>query len=386
MGEGQGSMELVAGTQGGGVRFEVSSGLDDSLRSEWVALEARAEAPFFLSWHWIGTWLEVYQPNVEVLRAFKGSQLIGIALFTRFDVERHWGLLRSRTLRLHQTGDAREDQIWIEYNGLLVDRHHRDGVHRLVLDYLLRAVPDWDELIVGAVRNEDADLLAAHPAILRHDLWTAPCYGIDLDAIRRSGASYLDTLSRNTRYQVRRAQRLYEEQGAVELIRPASLNEALEAFEEIGKLHLTRWGSEAGRSGFANPEFMAFHRQLIQRHWNARRVDIRLLRVGGRLVSGFYNFLHEGVVYFYLSGVGNERESRLKPGLLGHALCIEHYLEDGWCFYDFMGGGERYKKSLGQVHQQLFQCSLQKRQLKFRLERAAREIKRRVQKAGKAST
>ena len=76
------------------------------------------------------------------------------------------------------------------------------------------------------------------------------------------GSSYLDTLSSNTRYQIRRSRRIYEERGQVELKRAQSVGEALEFFDQIGPLHIHRWGGELGESGFVNPEFLLFHRNF----------------------------------------------------------------------------------------------------------------------------
>ena len=362
-----------------GYQFETSSlESPEALARDWSALERVVRPSFFLSWNWISVWLEVYRPRADVLRVRRDGETVALALLVRGHDRRHAGLLTSRTLHLHQTGLEPEDQIWIEYNGMLTTEAGRAPVYRATMRFLVEHYPDWDEFVIGAVREEDAALLDDAAAVHRHDLWTAPCYGIDLADIRRRDSAYLDTLSRNTRYQIRRAVRLYEEQGALSIRRPQDTDEAVERFREIGPLHLARWGGGAGQSGFANPEFMAFHEALIRRHWDEGNVDVIHIRCGEELISAFYNLRYQGSVYFYLSGVRRETDPRLKPGLVGHALCIQEYLDAGADFYDFMGGGERYKSSLGQLHQQLVKSALQRPRLRFRLEGLARAAKHRL--------
>jgi CelD/BcsL family acetyltransferase involved in cellulose biosynthesis len=96
---------------------------------------------------------------------------------------------------------------------------------------------------------------------------------------------------------------------------------------------------------------------------------------GDQEIASFYNLLHKGVIYFYLGGMETETDNRLKPGLLGHTLCIEDYRHHGFHYYDFMGGEERYKANLGQLHRQLTQVSLQRGRFKLKLEDVARRTK-----------
>jgi len=79
-----------------------------------------------------------------------------------------------------------------------------------------------------------------------------------------------------------------------------------------------------------------------------------------------------------LSGLVSETDSALKPGLLGHSLCIQRYIDKGMDYYDFMGGEARYKQSLGTESIPIFQVSLQRDMIKFRLERSARLIKHKI--------
>ncbi|WP_198962763.1 GNAT family N-acetyltransferase [Mangrovitalea sediminis] len=363
---------------GAGELTVTCSGLDDipTLEAEWRELESRAHPTVFLSWQWLGPWLQVYRPAAKVLRVRDGNRLIGMGLVVETEEVRH-GVLRSRCLRLHQTGERALDQIWIEYNGFLAEQGAQRQVVNACLDYLCHEMTQWDEFVVGAIEVEEANRYAAITGLHAHVRWDAPCYGVDLDALRQSGKTYLSELSRNTRYQIRRSQRLYEERGPLRLIRPDSLEEALAVFDGIGPLHLKRWGSGPDESGFANPDFVRFHRAMIEQQWPHGGVDLVRVVAGDEDIAAFYNLLYEKVVYFYLGGMTQEDDNRFHPGLLGHSLCIEDYRHHGFTYYDFMGGDERYKANLGHLHRHLVQVSLQRDRLKLKIEDAARRARNR---------
>lgn len=344
------------------------------LQAEWTDLEQRSELSVFLSWQWIGHWLEVYQPEVTVIRVKLNGRTIGLGLVMETREIRH-GFLPSRCLRLHQTGRAELDQIWIEYNGFLAEKGLSREVDVACLSFLENKFRSWDEFVIGAIDTDKADFYSDVTGFSKNIRWEAPCYGVNLDRLRVENTPYMQSLSRNTRYQVNRSRRLYEKQGELELVRPANVDEALAMFDRIAPWHMNRWGRGPGRSGFANPEFVRFHRSLVFNQWARGGVDIIAARTGGEDIALFYNLVHQGVVYFYLGGMRSEHDNKLKPGLLGHSLCIEDYLKRGFSYYDFMGGEERYKSNLGERHRRLVQVSLQRPRFKLKLENTLRRAK-----------
>ena len=349
----------------------------ERLEALWRDLEGRASPTVFLSWQWLGHWLAVYEPQAQVLEVTQGDRVVGLGIVVQTEERRH-GVLRSNCLRLHQTGHRQQDQIWIEYNGFLAEQGMEASVAAACLQHLCNDMTQWDEFIVGAIDAEEARHYAELTGLFAHLRWEAPCYGVDLDALRRSGQHYLDTLTRNTRYQINRSHRLYEAWGAVELVRPDSAEEAVAIFDSIGPLHLNRWGAGPDQSGYANPDFVRFHRSLIQDQWASGGVDLVSVKAGDDMIASFYNLLYDQKVYFYLGGMKTEPDNRYKPGLLGHSLCIEDYRHHGFHYYDFMGGDERYKTQLGSLHKQLVQVSLQRDRFKLKLEDVMRKARNRL--------
>jgi CelD/BcsL family acetyltransferase involved in cellulose biosynthesis len=347
-----------------------------SLREEWQTLEKRARPGVFLSWQWIGVWLSVYQPAFKVLKVMDQGQLVGLGLVTESSERRH-GILSSRCLYVHQTGCPSQDQIWIEYNGFLAKTGMELLVAEACVDYLKRLRAGWDEFVIGAVDTDYARALAKVSALIPHIRWEAPCFGVDLALLRSRDQAYLDSLSGNTRHQIRRTLKLYRQQGPVCLERPQTTEEAESLFDQCAPYHLQRWGGSIGESGFANPDFVRFHKRYVRTHWERGGADLIVLKVGGSTLAIFYNLIYQNRVYFYLAGIKAEADNKLKPGLLGHSLCITDYIERGFEYYDFMGGEERYKRQLASPSTHLVQVALQQDRWKLRAEQTLRTIKRR---------
>ena len=313
-----------------------------------------------------------------MLKVHQNQNQVALALMTR-SRSSQWNRFPSSRIHIHQKGNEVCDQIWTEYNGLLVSDEHRTSAISAAMTYLQASFPDWDELVVGAVTKEEADILESTSALNRHDLWCCAVFGVDLQKVAENESGYLANLSKNTRYQIRRSLKLYEEStGAIQLLPAQDLSEALTYLEEVAHFHLARWGREIGESGFANPGFVKFHQNLIKESWGNQQIDFIKILSGDRVLGYFYNFLYRGTVYFYLSGLCPETDPKLKPGLSSHSLCIQNYADKGFKYYDFMGGDDRYKASLGEQQGELYQISLQRNRLKFKIENLLRKIKQSI--------
>jgi hypothetical protein len=51
-------------------------------------------------------------------------------------------------------------------------------------------------------------------------------------------------------------------------------------------------------------------------------------------------------VYAFQSGFRYEEDSRIKPGLVCHALALARYADEGALEYDFLAGDGQHKRSL----------------------------------------
>lgn len=360
-------------------RLEPFPGLGQ-LEHLWCSLEKRAAVPFCLSWQWIGTMLAASGIEPVVLAGRRGDAIVLLALLNRSESWRH-GVLLSRRLHLNETGDPDKDIIAIEYNGFLHDACVGRDIQERALSFLM-TVPDddpllgtWDELRLGGVPVK-LERLAAEHGIRRHTISRRGTAVVDLAAVRESGRDYLDSLGRNTRQQIRRAIRLYEERGPIEIEIAATRERAAEFLDGLKHLHQRHWQARGEPGAFGYPFLVEFHRQLFARCRPGDDYELVRVRSGDDPIGFIYNFRRDNWAGYYLGGFSYETDNRIKPGLVCFALYLQRQIEAGLDSYDFLAGDQRYKRNLGTPEPGLVWTDLQRSRAKLKLEDAVRAARR----------
>jgi hypothetical protein len=246
----------------------------------------------------------------------------------------------------------------------------------------LAALPlAWDEVFVSGVdRDHVCDYLDSAPAaqlcaVIKEE---KPCYVVDCESLRAAGKDYLETLGRNTRYQVRRTLRLYEERGPVYLEVAPTLEQAQIFFERLRVLHQRHWEAKGEHGAFGSRFTVDFHQRLIRSRFAHGEIQLAELRVGGVAIGYLYNFVFDRVVYNYQSAFHYDADARLKPGLLCHCLAVQYNLERGMRIYDLLMGSERYKQSLATHRRDMLWLRLQKPRWRFRVEQLLLRLHRQL--------
>ena len=348
----------------------------------WTDLQSRSDHSFFTSWGWIGCWLDRLPRHLrpQILRAENDSGVVGLAILHRLR-QRRGTVIASRVLFLNETGDETFDKITVEHNSLLADRSVATEVHRACLNYLVDSCHDWDEFSAPGVDVDSAfdRALADPPAGIRSRVdKQCPCYLVDLGSLRESGQSYLSTLSSHAQKQIRKSVRLYEVAGPLRVECAATLAEALQFYEGLKALHQSLWAAR-GESGAFGSEFTdGFHRSLIESCFPRGEIQLLHIRAGETTIGYIYSFVHEGRVLVYQTGFVYEDNNSKKPGMVSHALAIQHNLDHGAAIYDFLGGDARYKQSLGQEGPQIRWTTWQRPRLRFQVEDWLRATKHRL--------
>jgi CelD/BcsL family acetyltransferase involved in cellulose biosynthesis len=313
----------------------------DDLGEAWRALEAEAgDHSFFQSWTWVGCLAAERYDDPVLLRATEGGRVVGLGLFNR----------RDGRLHLAESGRSELDAPFTEHNAPLVAG--ADG--RAVLEAVMAAawrVPGARQLVLGGV--PDAVLHAAGG--IGYRLREEPAPFVDLDAVRRGGQPWIETLSANTRYQIRRSARVFGRLGPVRLDRAERIEEARDWLEALARLHGESWRRRGQPGAFANPFSRRFHQELVERATPRGELDLLRLSAGGTAIGYLYNFRLGGRVYAYQSGLDPARaEGHGKPGLTCHAMAVERAIAAGERVYDFLAGAARYKLSLSNASEPLF--------------------------------
>jgi CelD/BcsL family acetyltransferase involved in cellulose biosynthesis len=327
-----------------------------AVEAAWRQIEDRAGASFFVSACWIGAWMRAASPHGMLFVASREGRAVGAAVLVRAprSLRNPW----RNEYRLHETGDGRVDGLFVEYNSLLAERELLPAVQGALLSALKReagtklAAIAGSRLVVNAATPDfAAAVLEQCPGtvIFRRD--KSPF--VDLARLRREGTAFLDALSANSRQQLRRARRAFEEAGPLQLERADSVDQAMAFLAALKPLHIARWRALGKPSGFDNPAFEPMLQALISGGVPRGVVDVLRISVGSRRLGYLVNFSYRGVVMNYTSGFDYGDDRRLKPGLVSHLLAIEHANAAGASSYKFLAGGGRYKESLSTDSEEL---------------------------------
>jgi len=331
-----------------------------ALEARWRDFAARAGASFFQDWTWVGCLAAERFPDPVLLEVHDGEALVGLALFNR-RVSR-W---RGDALYLHESDDPVLNSIFTEHNGPLLNA--AAGPEReAVLAEILR------EAMLGPISGEggrprrlvlsgvgpDCVAAAGRTAghVAEHSARTAPYVDFSLLSPEQP---FMDRLSRNTRHQLRRSNRLYATHGSLKLERADTVETALQYLNKLVLLHDITWNARGKPGAFATPPVRRFHQALITSGVPSGEVDLLRVTAGPVLVGYLMNFNYKGQVSAYQSGFNYSVVGlHLKPGLTSHYLAIEAYRAAGAAVYDFLAGADRYKLSLANAQRSLHWLSL----------------------------
>lgn len=342
----------------------------------WRPLSEATKPTYFLAWPWVENWLATVPRHIWLrLLVVEGADgLPAAACFLGRRLVRRTGVVFSRALYLNATGHPELDDIVIEHNGWLARSPHEWPLARL-LDHLPRR--GWDELVLDAV---DPSSIAGYDGGWSRRLKvqrSAPCPIVELDRVRASSGGYLALLGSQTRSQIRRASRLYEERGPVTFDVATDEAKARSIFDELVVLHQATW-ARRGQRGVFDGYLRTFHERLIARRIRDGEIQLVRVRAGDHTIGCLYNFVWNGVVSFYQSGFVYEQDNRLKPGLVCHAEAVSHAARAGHRTYDFLGGDARYKQSLATSSGELVWASVQRPRPQLLVEDSLRRLRDRV--------
>ncbi|MEO8548502.1 MAG: GNAT family N-acetyltransferase [Kofleriaceae bacterium] len=343
--------------------LELLPARDGRVESVWREL-SHAATSYFLSWGWIACWLAMVPPahaaQLAVVR--QHARPIAAAFLGRRREVRH-GVLASRQRHLNTTGVLQFDELCVEHNSVVGDLP--GGVPAL-----LQLLPDdWDEVVLpGIERAQVADDPRWRVRVDRESV--APF--VDLARVRAK--DYVSLLGSSTRSQLRRARRNAE---PLQLERATTIEEADRIYDELVALHTARWRERDQPGVFADPWFTAFHRRLIHERIATGEIDLLRVRAGERTVGCLYNFVWQGRVSFYQSGLAAPVDRHDKPGYLCHAVAIEAAAAVGHAVYDFLCGDDRYKQNLATDQTTLVWARVQRPLVRFAVEDQLRSWRRR---------
>lgn len=343
----------------------------NELESTWRALESEADCSFFVSWSWIGPWLNLpHRPtDLRLYRSYAGDTLVALAIL-HSDTYYRRRIFRSKTISLNEALDNAFNMV-IEYNGLLVRRGHEENAYPQLMQVLQQE--NWDEIKVShvpyriyqsleAMLTDDAALKLRNDG--QHSTWIAPLDAVtDVDSI-------IAPLSKNRRWQIRRSIKEYEKEGPLSIVSASSTQQALEFFDRLGVLHTERWNRVGESGSFARPLWVTFHRDMISKIFDRGEIQILRICCGEREIGYIYNFLWRKQVLMLQSGFATENSNVLRPGYISHIFAMHLNAQLGNTHYDFLMGESEYKRVLAKEHPPMTSFRIQQPRIQFAIENA----------------
>ncbi|WP_085300408.1 GNAT family N-acetyltransferase [Cognaticolwellia mytili] len=353
------------------------------LKEKWLTLEAKSSSFFFLSWKWIGPWLEQVSTSNKLIlvEARQNEQIIGLGIFSEQKITRH-GILKSTQWFLHRSGTNHNDQIWIENNDFLTTDENQELITQAIWKSLLLKHRHVDEFIIAMYHNKlDQFTLPSTLKYKKFIIHSENGYYINLTSISTI-ESYLSLLSKNTRKQINRSLKLLSTLGKYEFSVIQDPTQQNKILRNSAHWHISKWQETNTPSGFINTNFTSFHQNLINEVHPTNETLVASLNINEELVGCLYCFIDDKCAYFYLSALKPFADNRIKLGLNLHALFIQWLLENKPLIekYDFLAGEARYKKSLSNYQDDHSYIVIQKKLFKFKIERLLIRLKDRLKR------
>jgi len=303
------------------------SSIDDfnSLKDEWNNLYSKCETcTIFSSWDWLFTWWEVfkdqYQRQLYILCFYQNDQLVGIAPF-QIDKPYPQTLIQGKTLRFIGAGDSKKDRILSEYTDFIVLPSFEAAVVQAVSDYLIAHRKDWNFADFEYLLKDALILqcfVSGNCNVARQKVECGVKFSVS--GIKSFDAYKNKMGSRWRKMLIKKEQRL-QRNGGVEIKTTDSLESIKSAFNQLEKMHCTRWRERVGYCIFDSSKFKEFHAKIITRLLPQHKAFIKTISLNGNALATYYAFTDKGKVHYYQSGFYSKYANRYSPLFL--LICKE---------------------------------------------------------------
>ncbi len=318
-----------------------------AVEGEWRDLHERAGGTAFQSFDWIATWYGLVEATmpVRVLTCWDRQQLVGV--FPLSLQRMNLGIWRVNRIRF-----AGEFGVYGEY-APLIDPDFLHPCIAAAADFLAEEIAAGriDFVDFSTFRVESAIMLALAEALRERDLhvsWEAtfmPRVSIDLPA---TWDEYMKGLKGSRRRELRGDTKALDRPDVkFESIRDPEKGQAM--MEHLITLHTANWKRRGAGGHFRTDKyFEEFLRTVTPLLLHRNEATVYTLSHNDKPAVIVLNF-HIGKNYTsYITGRDLDTQlSASSPGRTLFGFCIKDAIERGFVDFDFLGGEQPYKLSLG---------------------------------------
>lgn len=324
--------------------------------------ELPPSATMFTSPAWTQAWLKSLPStdSVQTITVCRGNQPIGLT-YCAFNTTRRFFISKKTSCFLNQYGDICIDDLFIEFNEIVSRKSDKQAVYNEILCHILKS-GIADEIVFSGVTSDTLELIKEITKQNRIKLTIArnmPYYYINTDPAKTDHNFYENSLSPNTKRQIKRSISLYQEKyGHLQIIRAKDTEQALTFFSHLRAIHTQHWQTKGRLGAFYSEELKTFHYNLIQDSFLSGLIQLLEIKAGSHLIGYLYNFKYNNKIYCYQSGFIYNDDNKLKPGLTSHWLAIQAAIHDKISEYHFLAGDARYKRSLSTHSDEMYWIKL----------------------------
>ena len=318
-----------------------------TIEQEWRALHQRSGGAVFQTYDWLATWYRVVEPRlpIRLLTCWNDHKLVGLFPFSIQPI--NLGIRRVNRVRF-----ACEYGVYGEY-APLVDPDFLEPCTSAAADYLATEITKGhiDFCVFSTFRAESPVMLRFAEALRECDLL------VELDAkwMRHITVSLPETWDEHLKRMKGRERRdlrgdmkaLVRPDVTIEVVRDPGRGEAL--MEHLIKLHTAAWKRRGAGGHFRTDKyFEQFLRTVTSLLFHQDSATAYAISYRGKPAVVILNF-HTGSNYTsYITGRDLDNAvSSASPGRTLFGFCIKDAIERRFTAFDFLGGDQPYKLSLG---------------------------------------
>jgi hypothetical protein len=338
----------------------------------WAELEQRiGHLGLPCSVDWTEAWLNAYGDLVPhsflLARDAETSTLQGICLICE-GVGQKDGPIRIRTLHVGPAGEPEADSVCVEYNRLLVAPEFEAAFAGLIVDHL-ESRSGFDQWNIDGIATSKLAAFHQHESDL--NLRIEPAYGFDFANAKADKTNVLTQFKSATRRKVKRSLEAWND---LNVEWAGTLNEAVDAFNEMVELHQARWTSVGKPGSYASRRFTAFHEELLSKLVPQGRMAFVRVRSGEDTIGIVQLFIEHRRALLYQCGWSIVDKTR-SPGVVVDYLAMEECLKQGLDAYDFLAFATQHKRHLANMSTDIVWAKKQHPRLKFVVVDQARRIR-----------
>ncbi len=327
-----------------------------AIEHQWYELlEQIPNHTIFMTWHWQYYWWHHYatrfqNPALRIAAYYDGNRLVAILPYFLYTE-------RVGPVTLRRAGYLGSQIESSDYLDVMVAPDYRDYFLQH-LDSELRALfPEADVIELNNCLPESI-FYQVYGGRSNGTVFTETYRVCPYVTLPESFDAYLKQLSSNFRYNVRRRVKKLIQKEGVRFELWENLEETNQVVEDLFELHSKRAQQKGLDTKFKRDLRLAFHQDVVRALVPRGYIKIfHLITPQNNKIAGIYCFDYDNTLAYFQAGF-DPGWSNFSPGMVMLAKTIEYAIDQGYRIFDFMRGGEAYKKNWGTVDRYIYLITL----------------------------